>query len=123
MRRFILFHGKRQTEALGAPDIEAFLAHLAVERNVAATTQNLVKSSILFLYRDVLERELPWLQNVERAQTPARLPVVLTRADVSAAHARLRGIPGLLGRLLDGSGRRSAARDWAWQYVVPADRS
>ena len=68
IRRFILFHGKRHPEALGAPEVEAFLTYLAVEREVAAATQNLAKSSILFLYRDVLERELPWLDNVERAQ-------------------------------------------------------
>ena len=81
IRRLILFHGKRHPESLGAPDVEAFLTHLAVDRKVAAATQNLAKSSILFLYRDVLERDLPWLQNVERARTPARLPVVLTQAE------------------------------------------
>lgn len=59
IRRFILFHGKQHPETLGAPDVEAFLTHLAVERKVAAATQNLAKSSILFLYRDVLERDLP----------------------------------------------------------------
>src|SRR5262249_22850709 len=106
IKRFILFHGKRHPETLGAPDVEAFLTHLAVERKVAAATQNLAKSSILFLYRDVLERDLPWLQNVERARAPARLPVVLARGEVAAVLGRLHGIHALVGQLLYGSGMR-----------------
>jgi integron integrase len=106
IRRFILFHGKRHPDALGAADVEAFLTHLAVDRNVAAATQNLAKSSILFLYRDVLERDLPWLQNVERARAPAKLPVVLAPAEVAAILARLHGVHQLLGRLLYGTGMR-----------------
>jgi integron integrase len=105
IRRFILFHGKRHPESLGAQEVEAFLTYLAVDRKVAAATQNLAKSSILFLYRDVLERDLPWLQNVARARAPNRLPVVLTQ-EVAAVLARLRGIHALLGRLLYGSGMR-----------------
>jgi integron integrase len=106
IKRFILFHGKRHPEALGAAKVEAFLTHLAVERRVAAATQNLAKSSILFLYREVLERELPWLEHVERARTPSRLPVVLSRDEVAAVLARLRGVHRLLGGLLYGSGMR-----------------
>ncbi len=106
IKRFILFHGKRHPDALGAADVEAFLTHLAVDRQVAAATQNLAKSSILFLYRDVLERDLPWLQNVERARSPAKLPVVLARAEVAGVLARLRGVHQLLGRLLYGTGMR-----------------
>ena len=77
-----MFHGKRHPETLGAPEVEAFLTNLAVERKVAAATQNQAKSAILFLYRNVLERDLPWLEHVERARTPAHLPVVLTRDEV-----------------------------------------
>jgi integron integrase len=106
IRRFILFHGKRHPESLGAPDVEAFLTHLAVDRKVAAATQNLAKSSIFFLYRDVLDRDLPWLQNVERARAPRRLPVVLTQEEIAAVLARLRGVHRLIGRLLYGSGMR-----------------
>jgi len=106
IKRFILFHGKRHPEALGAPEVEAFLTHLAVERNVAAATQNLAKSSLLFLYRDVLERDLPWLENVERARTPARLPIVLSVEEVAAVLACLRGVHSLIGRLLYGTGMR-----------------
>ncbi|HEX9301361.1 MAG TPA: integron integrase [Casimicrobiaceae bacterium] len=106
IRRFILFHDKRHPETLGAAEVEAFLTHLAIDRNVAASTQNLAKSSILFLYRDVLERTLPWLDHVERARTPSRLPVVLTREEVLAVLTRLRGVHRLIGRLLYGSGLR-----------------
>jgi integron integrase len=106
IKRFILFHGKRHPETLGAREVEAFLTHLAVERKVAAATQNLAKSSILFLYREVLERELPWLENVEHARTPARRPMVLSHDEVAAVLARLRGVHRLIGRLLYGSGMR-----------------
>ena len=106
IRRFILYHGKQHPEALGAPEVEAFLTYLAVEREVAAATQNLAKSSILFLYRDVLERELPWLDNVERAHTPTRMPTVLSQQEVAEILARLRGVHGLIGKLLYGTGMR-----------------
>lgn len=79
IRRFILFHGKKHPRDMGAPEVEAFLTHLAVEGNVAAATQNQALSALLFLYRDVLDVELPWLDNVTRAKRPQRLPVVLTR--------------------------------------------
>src|SRR5436190_4531788 len=104
IKRFIVFHGKRHPETLGAPEVEAFLTSLAVEHNVAAATQNLAKSSILFLYREVLERDLPWLQNVERARTPAHLPTVLSREEVAAVLARLRRVHHLVGQLLYGTG-------------------
>jgi integrase len=106
IRRFILFHGKRHPDTLGAPDVEAFLTHLAAGRNVATATQNLAESSILFLYRDVLERPLPWLDHVERARTPARLPVVLSRDEVLAVLRRLRGVHRHIGGLLYGTGLR-----------------
>jgi integron integrase len=106
IKRFIVFHGKQHPDTLGGPEVEAFLTHLAVDQNVAAATQNLAKSSILFLYRDVLERELPWLDHVERARTPERLPVVLTREEVLAVLVRLRGVHRLIGRLLYGAGMR-----------------
>src|SRR4029453_11280480 len=106
IKRFIVFHGKQHPDTLGGPEVEAFLTHLAVDQNVAAATQNLAKSSILFLYRDVLERELPWLDHVERARPPEGLPVVLTREEVLAVLVRLRGVHRLIGRLLYGSGMR-----------------
>src|SRR5438034_10909446 len=82
IKRFILFHGKRHPADMGAPEIVAFLTDLAVERNVAAATQNLARSALLFLYREILAIELPWLEGVQHAKRPARLPVVLTRDEV-----------------------------------------
>ncbi len=106
IRRFILFHGKRHPGEMGAGEVEAFLTHLAAVRNVAASTQNQAKSALLFLYKEVLAIELPWLDRVERAREPARLPVVLTRAEVAALLDRLEGVHALLGRLLYGTGMR-----------------
>jgi site-specific recombinase XerD len=82
IRRFILFHNKRHPEQMGANEIESFLTHLAVNRKVSASTQNLALSAILFLYRDVLEIELPWMDSFSRAKRPARLPVVLNRNEI-----------------------------------------
>ena len=76
IRRYIHFHGKRHPAVMGAPDIEAFLTDLAVARNVAAATQNQARSALLFLYREILAIELPWLENVQPAKTSTRLPVV-----------------------------------------------
>ena len=104
--RFIRFHGKRHPAEMGAEEIEAFLTHLAVEGKVAAATQNQAKSAILFLYREVLQVELPWLQGVTRAKEPTRLPVVLTEQEVRRVLDALAGTHGLMARLLYGSGMR-----------------
>ncbi len=106
IRRFILHFGKRHPRELGAADVEAFLTHLAVAGNVAASTQNQAKSALLFLYREVLETELPWLDNVERARAPKRLPVVLTREEVQGVLGRLTGTHWLIASLLYGAGLR-----------------
>jgi len=106
IRRFILHFGKRHPRELGAANVEAFLTHLAVAGNVAASTQNQAKSALLFLYREVLETELPWLDNVERARAPKRLPVVLTRDEVHAVLSRLSGTHWLIASLLYGAGLR-----------------
>ena len=89
IRRFVVFHGKRHPSGLGAAEVEAFLTSLAVQGRVAASTQNQAKSALLFLYKEVLGTELPWLDNVERARAPTRLPVVLTSDEVSRVLARL----------------------------------
>ncbi len=91
---------------MGAPEVEAFLTHLAVNRNVAASTQNQALAAILFLYREVLEIELPWLDGVTRAKKPPRLPVVLSETEVSRLLAQLDGTPLLIASLLYGSGLR-----------------
>ncbi|MFO1429107.1 MAG: integron integrase [Candidatus Competibacteraceae bacterium] len=106
IRRFILFHHKRHPKEMGKPEIEAFLTHLAVQENVAASTQNQAMNAILFLYRYVLKQDLDWLEDVTRAKRPARLPVVLTVSDVQAVLARLEGQYWVMASLLYGSGLR-----------------
>ena len=105
-RRFILFHSKRHPLALGATEVIAFLTDLAVERNVSPSTQNQAKSALLFLYRDVLGVELPWLDDIVAAKQNRRLPVVLTPAEVRALLHQLNGIIGLVASLLYGTGMR-----------------
>ena len=85
IKRFIVHFDKRHPRHLGVAEVEAFLTYLAVEGQVAASTRNQAKSAILFLYREVLAQELPWLDNVERAKPPQHLPVVLTQASVGRA--------------------------------------
>lgn len=91
---------------MGKLQIEAFLTHLAANRNVAASTQNQALSALLFLYKEVLEIELPWLDGIERAKRPARLPVVLTEDEVRALLAQSEGGSALMLRLLYGTGMR-----------------
>jgi integron integrase len=106
IKRFIWFHSKRHPQEMGAAEVEAFLSHLAVERNVSASTQNQAKSALLFLYKEVLQTELPWLDNVTQAKVPKRLPVVMTRAEVQSVLARMDGSVWLISSLLYGSGLR-----------------
>ncbi len=91
IKRFILFHDKRHPAKLGATEVEAFLTHLAVDREVAAATQNQAQSALLFLYREILGIELPWLDDVERAKRPIKLPVVLTVDEVVRVLDHLKG--------------------------------
>jgi len=104
--RFVLFHGRRHPRELGREAIEAFLTHLAVERHLAAATQNQALNALLFLYREVLGTEMPWLQDVQRAKKPQRLPVVLSRDEVGRVLARMEGVVWLVASLLYGSGQR-----------------
>ena len=106
IRRYIFFHGKRHPIDLGGPEVTAFLTSLAVDGHVAASTQNQALSAVLFLYRDVLEVDLPWMDGVVRAKRPERLPVVLTRDEVRAVLQRLHGVPRLMACLLYGAGLR-----------------
>lgn len=105
-RRFILHHGKRHPRDMGAAEVEAFLSHLAVGRNVSAATQNQAKSALLFLYREVLGIELPWLSEVVSAKQSRRLPVVLTEREVRELLLQLNGTTGLVASLLYGTGMR-----------------
>jgi integron integrase len=105
-KRFILFNGKRHPKDLGAQEVEAFLTHLAVVGQVSASTQNQALSALLFLYKEVLSIDLPWLDNVVRAKRPQRLPVVLSRNEVREVLVRMNGIYSLLANLLYGTGMR-----------------
>ncbi|MEQ1636245.1 MAG: integron integrase [Methylococcales bacterium] len=106
IKRYVLHHAKRHPKEMGAAEIEAYLSHLAVARNVSASTQNQAKSALLFLYKEVLEIELPYLDKVTQAKKPKRLPVVLTQAEVLAILSRLDGSMWLIASLLYGSGLR-----------------
>ncbi|MBK8726005.1 MAG: integron integrase [Holophagaceae bacterium] len=106
VRRFILHHGKRHPKDMGAEEVEAFLTHLAVERSVSASTQNQAKAALLFLYREVLKIELPWLKELIQAKRSERLPVVLTPGEVRAVLDQMDGQMGLVASLLYGTGMR-----------------
>jgi len=109
VRRLIIFHNKRHPRDMGAVEIEAFLTSLAVEGNVSAATQNQALSAILFLYREVLGIDLPWLDGVVGPKKPQRLPTVLTPGEVRALLERIEGGDGtyaLMARLLYGTGMR-----------------
>ena len=106
IRFFILWNGKRHPRDMGAAEVEAFLSHLATQREVSAGTQNQAMHAILFLYRQVLGLELPWLDGITRAKPSQRLPVVLTQAEAQRLLAATRGTPGLVVRLLYGTGMR-----------------
>ena len=106
VRRFILFHDKRHPQELGVAAVTEFLTYLAADRHVAPSTQNQAKSALLFLYRSVLDIDLPWLGEIVAAKETRRLPVVLTHAEVRALLHELNGTMGLLAALLYGTGVR-----------------
>jgi integrase len=106
VRRFILFHNKRHPSEMGGDEVNAFLTHLAVAENVAASTQNQALSAILFLYREVLQQELDLNLNAVRAKRPRRLPTVLTVEEVRAVLQQMDGVSQLVAKLLYGSGLR-----------------
>lgn len=106
LRRYIKFHGRKHPRELGPEAVEQFLTYLATDRKVSAATQNQALQALLFVYRHVLEIDLPWLDNVVRASRTKRLPVVLTRQEVRALLSQLRGVEWLIASLLYGSGLR-----------------
>ena len=105
LRRFLRFHRPLHPREMGSKEVNAFLTHLAVELHVSASTQNQALSALLFLYRELLERDLD-LEGVVRARTKRRLPVVLSEAEVRAVRRELEGEPALVVGLLYGSGLR-----------------
>jgi integron integrase len=106
IRRFILFHRKRHPNEMGEHEITEFLTDLAVEKHVAASTQNQAFSALLFLYQQVLDRKLDFIDNVQRVTRPPKLPVVFTPAEALAVLAHLKGDYRLMAGLLYGSGLR-----------------
>ena len=106
IRFFILHNGKRHPRDMGAAEVEAFLSHLATQREVSAGTQNQAMHAILFLYKQVLGIDLPWLDGITRAKPSKRLPVVLTQSEIKRLLAATHGTPGLIVRLLYGTGMR-----------------
>jgi integrase len=106
IKRFILFHGKRHPAAMGEAEVAAFLTHLAVDGQVASSTQNQALNALVFLYDAVLERPLGECAGIVRAKRPQRLPVVLTPAEVARVLAGLSGVYWLIGCLQYGSGLR-----------------
>ena len=105
-RRYLRFHGHRHPREMGPEEMKAFLSSLADGRGVAASTQNQALSALLFLYKEVLGMELPWLDGIRKAKRPRRLPVVLTREEARALLARMDGTHALMARLLYGTGMR-----------------
>jgi site-specific recombinase XerD len=100
----ILFRGKRHPADMGAEHVQSFLSHLAVERGVSASTQNQAKAALLFLYKEVLHQDLPWLAEVVAAKASRRLPVVLTTHEVRQLLLQLDGTRWLQASLLYGTG-------------------
>lgn len=129
IRYFIFFHRKRHPTEMGAAEVTAFLSWLATERNVAAATQNQALSALLFLYQHVLGQELPWLDQIVRAQRPVRLPVVLSEGEVRRLLEQLEGAPRLMAGLLYGAGLRQSEclslrvkdLDFAYRQIVDRD--
>ncbi|MGZ8797179.1 MAG: integron integrase, partial [Thermoanaerobaculia bacterium] len=105
-RRYILFHNKKHPSAMGAEEINAFLTHLAVEKDVAASTQSQALSALLFLYKEVLQENVGWIADIVRATRPKRLPVVFTREEVVRLLGGMAGVERLVGELLYGTGLR-----------------
>ena len=106
VRRFILFHHRRHPAAMGVDQVNSFLTHLATHEKVASSTQSQALSALVFLYRHVLERPLPRLEELVRAHRPRRLPVVLTRDEVRRLLGYMHGTPRLVATLLYGTGLR-----------------
>ncbi len=106
IKRYIFFHGKRHPLEMAEHEIEQFLNDLAVEKKVSASTQNQALSAVVFLYREVLNKEIGWMDNLERAKQPQRLPVVLTETEVRNVLAQLDGRNWLMASLLYGAGLR-----------------
>jgi integron integrase len=106
IKRFILYHNKRHPREMAEGEVTQFLTHLARDRHVAPSTQNQALSALLFLYKDVLKQDIGWLENVERARRPTKMPVVLSHAELKRVFRHMHGVTKLMAGLLYGSGLR-----------------
>jgi len=106
IKRYIRFHGVRHPQEMGAEEVKAFLSHLAIKMNVAASTQNQAFSALLFLYQEVLKQRLPWIDDIVRSKRPKKVPVVFTQDEARAVLSRMTGTSRLMAHLLYGSGLR-----------------
>jgi integrase len=122
VRRFIRAHDQRHPRTLGAREVEAFLTLLATRDRVSASTQNQALAALLFLYREVLQQELPWMDDIRRAKRPERLPTVLGRDEVQALLAQMSGVTWLMAGLLYGAGLRLMVETGAMTRCVEAHR-
>lgn len=106
MKQYILFHNKKHPAQMGESEVTAFLSHLAVDRQVSSSTQNQALAALLFLYKEVLKQPLDWLDKIQRAKKPERLPLVFTREEVRSILIHLEGSKWIVGSLLYGAGLR-----------------
>jgi len=107
IKRYILFHGVKHPLEMGAEEVERFLNHLAIELDVAASTQNQALNAIVFMYKQVLDVELGRMENITRAKRPETLPVVFSKEEIMRLLPHLEGVPGLANKLLYGAGLRA----------------
>lgn len=129
MKKYFHFHNLRHPKEMGAVEVEDYLTHLAVEQKVSASTQNQALSALLFLYREVLKENLPWLEKFTPAKKSNHLPVVLTKEEVNLILAELNGTNRLIANLLYGAGLRlsEALRlrvkdiDFAYKQIIVRD--
>lgn len=106
IKRFIIFHNKTHPEKLGKDEIREFLNHLAVDRNVSASTQNQALQGILFLYKEIIHKDIGWVDDIKRPTKPKHIPVVFTKAEAHSIIQNMDGLPKLVAGLLYGSGLR-----------------
>jgi len=106
VRAFIRFHGLRHPREMGGTEVAAFLTHLADVQQASESTHRQALSALLFLYRQVLEQDLPWMQDIGRPRVPVRVPTVLSRHEVERLLSCMAGTDGLIARLLYGTGMR-----------------
>ena len=106
IKRFILYHGKKHPDVMGAHEVEEFLSYLALELNVAASTQNQALNALVFFYKQILERELENMENIARAKRPQRLPTVFSKEEMMRILPYMKGVSALPNKLIYGSGMR-----------------